>query len=117
MSIISSKQSKKHSLGDWLLAFLALTLVLLMLVPSAGNVYNPIRIAPGTLNSMRADMPINRNVSFAADQQYWDANCNYGWSSDAGCDSIVARSQSCSISIASTYCSEYESYLQQYRDK
>lgn len=111
MSLVSSKQSKKHNLVDLLFVFFALTLILLVLAPSNGNVYNSVRTVPRTLDHTRVNAT-SGDASFTADQRYWDANCNRGWSSDARCDTIVARTQSCSISIASAYCSQYEHYLQ-----
>ena len=117
MSIASSQSSKKYPFVDLLFAFFASTLVLLVLVPSNGNMYNSIRTAPGILDSIRATIPISGDVSFTADQRYWNANCSQEWSSDAWCDTIVARTQTCSRSAASGYCSEYKSYLQEYLNK
>ena len=117
MSIISSKQSKEDNLVDSLFVFLILILILLVLTPSNGNRYGSVRAAPGTLDRMGAGVLTSAEVSFSADQQYWNANCSHGWSSDAGCKMIVLRTQSCSISIESVYCSRYETYLQEYLNK
>jgi hypothetical protein len=57
-------------------------------------------------------LSLNSEVSFASDQQYWSKSCESGWSADATCDAIVARTQSCSISADSAYCSSYKSYLE-----
>ncbi len=120
MSLFSSEQTRKYSCYiDLIFVFFALTLVLLVLVPPSGNIYNAIRTVPRSINNIHIRAPIhegNRNISFAADQQYWNANCSRG-SSDARCDTIIVRAQSCSISVASAYCSQYENYLQKYRDK
>lgn len=117
MSIASSKPSKKHPFVDLLFACFALTLILLALAPSNGNLYNPIRTAPGTLERVRPAILTSEDISFTADQRYWNANCSQGWSSDARCGTIVARTQTCSRSTASGYCSEYKSYLQEYLNK
>ena len=118
MSILSSEQTQKNSLlVDSLFVCLVLTLILLILVPSNWSLYGSVRTAPGSQESTHPDLLTGGNISFAADQQYWDANCNHGWSSGARCDSIVARSQFCSVSVNSVYCSEYKNYLQGRLDK
>jgi hypothetical protein len=117
MSIISSKQAKQQNLVDVLFVCLALTLIVLVLIPSNWNLYNSIRVAPATFDIAPVDSVSTENFSFAADQRYWDANCSHGWSSDARCDSIVAKAQSCSASVSSGYCSEYTNYLKAYNKK
>lgn len=119
MSILSSKQAKQQSLVDMLFVCLALTLVIFILVPSNWKMYNhsPIRLAPGILKSTPADLTLQGNVSFTADQKYWDANCIHGWSSDPGCDAIVLKAQSCTENVMSAYCSQYQNYLQEHRKK
>ena len=117
MSTLSSKQEKRHALVDpvYVLAFLVLVLALLLVGPFAGNASNSIRgIVSGWSG---APSNASANVSFSADQQYWEANCAHGWSSDSGCQSIVERVQSCSISTASAYCSAYEAYMQPFRSQ
>ena len=118
MSTISSKQEKRHALVDpmYVLVFLVLVLALLLVGPFAGNASNSISSALGALSGAPSGLSVDANVSFSADQQYWDANCTRGWSSDATCESIVKRVQSCSISTASAYCSEYDLYLQPFRN-
>jgi hypothetical protein len=112
------KQTKKYTLNiDLLFALFALTLVLFILVPSNENLYISILNAPGALDRPRATLLTSGDVSFTADQQYWAANCSQEWSSDAGCNSIVARTQSCSIRATSGYCSEYKNYLQGYHSR
>jgi hypothetical protein len=117
MSIISSKHVKKHGHVDWLFVLFALALVLLVLAPFNGNIFNFMRTAPEAPQVTRFDLSTSGSVSFAADQEYWDANCSHGWSANAGCDTIVARTQSCSASVDSVYCSEYDKYLQRYRNR
>ncbi|RPJ21694.1 MAG: hypothetical protein EHM33_25455 [Chloroflexi bacterium] len=118
MSIMSLKHTKKYTLNiDLLFALFALTLALLILVPSNENLYISILNAPGALDRPRATLLTSGDVSFAADQQYWAANCGQEWSSDARCNSIVARTQSCSTSAASGYCSEYKNYLREYLNR
>jgi hypothetical protein len=50
-------------------------------------------------------------ASFAQDLQYWDANCSDGRASGSACNMIIARAQSCEISSASRYCSQYKTYM------
>ncbi len=113
MATFSSRQTKKYSfLVDWLFVLFALTLVLLVVVPADGSIYSSIRTAPKAQGSLRPDISTGGHVSFAADQQYWDASCSHGWSSDARCDAIVSRTHSCAVSVDSVYCSAYEKNLQ-----
>src|SRR5687768_8355194 len=117
MSTISSRQEKRHGHLDPILVLVSLTLILALLVfaPPPGNVHNFNSGAFGTLGSLDTGIAAGSIISFASDQQYWDANCSHGWSSDSTCDNIFRRAQSCMISLASAYCSEYDTYLQQFR--
>jgi hypothetical protein len=114
MPIVSSKQTPKYLINiDLIFALFALALVLLILVPSNVNIYNSLRTAPGVLDRIH----LSGDVSFAADQHYWTANCSQDWASDARCGFIAARIQSCSISTVSAYCTEYKHHLQEYLNK
>lgn len=117
MSTISSKQEKRHALVDpvYILVLLVLVLTLMLVGPFAGNASNSILGVLGALSGAPANA--STTVSFTADQQYWDANCTAGWSSDSICETIVQRVQSCSISTASAYCSEYDLYMQPFRSQ
>jgi hypothetical protein len=117
MSTISSRQEKRHAFLDPIRVLISLTLILAFLVfaPPSGNVYNFISGAFGTPGSLDTGIAAGSNISFASDQQYWDANCSHGWSSDSTCENIFRRAQSCVISLASAYCSKYDTYLQQFR--
>lgn len=119
MSTISSKQEKRHGLVDpvYVLAFLVLILALLLLGPLASNAHNFVNSVVGSLGRAPAGVSASANVSFATDQQYWDANCSHGWSSNSSCDDIILRSQSCVANVASAYCSAYKNYLQQFRNQ
>ncbi len=118
MSTISSKQVKRHSLVNPIpiLFLLVLVLALLVFAPFTGNTYDSISSALGAPGNASSGLSANAEASFALDQQYWNTNCSHGWSSDSTCDGIVLRAQSCSISVNSAYCSEYNNYLQQFRD-
>ena len=104
MSVISSKQPRKHVLVNFVFVFLVLLIALLVLVPFRGH---PFGNTPASFSA-------SENVSFTADLQYWNANCSHGWTAEAACKAITARAQSCSINSDSIYCTEYERYLQQY---
>jgi hypothetical protein len=113
MATISSKQEKRHALVDpiYVVLFLVVLLALLLLGPLGSNTSNSITGALGVLSGAPDGVSASA-VSFASDQQYWDANCSRGWSTDSTCETIVQRVQTCSVSTASAYCSEYDLYLQ-----
>jgi hypothetical protein len=117
MATISSNQEKRQALVNptYVLAFLVLLLALLLLGPLSGTTFSSINGVLGALGRAPAEVSASSDVTFALDQQYWDANCSRGWSSDSTCETIVQRVQSCSISTASAYCSEYELYLEPFR--
>jgi len=120
MSTISSKQAKKQGLVDpvYVLVFLVLFLALLLHGPITDTAYSSISSSLGTLDvAAPAGEVASSVVTFNSDQQYWDSNCSHGWSSDSTCEDIVLRSQSCVVSVASGYCSEYDTYLQQFRNQ
>lgn len=119
MATISSNQEKRHAFVNpiYVLVFLVLLLALLLIGPLGANTSNSINGVLGALGSAPAGVSAGSAVTFAADQQYWDANCSHGWSSDSTCETIVQRVQSCSVSTASAYCSEYELYLQPFRSQ
>lgn len=108
MTTLSSKPAKTYRTIDFISVFVFLALILtLVIMPFTGNFSALLSNVKGT----QANVP---SYSFSADQQYWGANCSHGWSSNSTCDDIVTRTQSCSISTESAYCSEYESYLKQF---
>ena len=116
MSTISSKHTKRQGSVDpnVILGLLVLILALVIFTPFTGNLYNSLGTAPSMVDNTHAGIAANVGHSFSSDQQYWDGNCNHGWSSDSTCDDIVSRAQSCSISADSAYCSEYNNYLKQF---
>ena len=115
MSIISSNQQKRQITFDpILILFFSVLLVLLVFAISASNGNYFVEKLLQTRSNVPAGLALNSQVSFAADQLYWSENCESGWSEDATCDAIVARAESCSISVESAYCSAYESYLQEF---
>jgi hypothetical protein len=97
MTTFSSKHEKRQGL---ILASIALIGVLVTFRPLNGRVL---------LAS------VSDAASFASDLRYWDANCSRGWRSDSTCDTLVLKIQSCVIGIGSVYCSEYDTYLQEFR--
>jgi len=114
MSTIPSKQHKRHD-PTLVLTIHVLILALLVFAPQTGNLPHTISGSLATLDSSAAGISNSGEASFVADQQYWDANCSHGWSLDSTCENIVLRAQSCSISLASAYCSQYDTYLQKFR--
>jgi hypothetical protein len=115
MSIITSNQSKRESILDPIfLLFISVLVVLLVFAVAAANRNYFIANVLQTYDSAPAGLSLNSEVSFSSDQRYWSEYCDSGWTSDSACDAIVARAQSCTASVDSTYCSAYESYLQEF---
>jgi hypothetical protein len=117
MATYSSKQEKRQVYGNYVPVLVSVLLigVLVILAPLNASFYSSLNGFLGTWSSAD-NVYINAEViSFSADQTYWDANCDHGWTSDATCDGILARVESCAISVTSPYCSSYESYMQVFR--
>jgi len=115
MSTLSSKPTKTLRPVDFISVFVFLALILILLViPFTGSLYSSLSAALGNGNSSNASVSTGATYSFSADQQYWSATCSHGWSSNSTCDDIVTRSQACSISGESAYCSEYANYLEEF---
>jgi hypothetical protein len=119
MSIISSKPTKKHAVVDpvFVLLFLVLVLALLVFAPLTDSMSDSFRSTFASLGNSSTNLSAKSEASFASDLKYWDTYCSKGWNSDAVCDAIVARSQSCAISVDSVYCSQYENYLKRQLSK
>ena len=114
MSIITSNQQKRQTtLDPIVILFVSVLLVLLVFAISAANGNFLVEKVFQFRHGATAELSLNNQVSFAADQLYWSEYCESGWSADATCDAIVARAESCSISAESAYCSAYEDYLQE----
>jgi hypothetical protein len=113
MSTISPNQTKSQGLIDpiFILAVLVVILTFVVFAP-ANNLYNSVENTLGSFGNTAAGLTASSVVSFSSDQQYWEENCSRGWSSDATCDVIVQRTQYCSVSVESAYCSAYDKYLQ-----
>ena len=116
MSTFSSKQQKSQGLVDMLLilASIAVISLLVLLGSRADTLYDSFERVHETQGFVNAGVSNNPVVSFASDEQYWNANCSHGWGSNSKCDDIVSRAQSCEIGYGSNYCSEYETYMQEF---
>jgi hypothetical protein len=115
MSTFSSKSAKTYAPADPMsIVVLLVLIVALLIAPFTTEIYESLGEALSAVRSAPASLSANSNAVFGVDLQYWTANCSNGWSSDVTCDAIVARSQSCAISLDSAYCSEYNNYLQQF---
>jgi hypothetical protein len=117
MSIISSKQQASRPLDPIFVLFLFTMVLLVFFAVFTGNIYHVANGLLGISDNTSTVLSLKSEPSFVADQQYWAANCTDGWSDGSMCETIVLRSQSCSISADSAYCSEYASYLQAYFDQ
>lgn len=117
MITISSKRNRAKSLPDPIVV-LTYTLVIGALL-FWGAYTSTFHTSPGRTNQApnMVDVYTDPEASFAEDLQYWDANCSYGQDSDLACKMIMAKAQSCEISTASTYCSEYKTYMQQFLNR
>ena len=117
MATIPAKRYKRQSLPDPIVV-LIYTLVIGALLfwgaytgifhASAGGAFRT-----PSMVSISADSA----ASFDTDLQYWDANCSHSRDLDSTCNLIIARAQSCAISTASTYCSEYRTYIRQFPNR
>ena len=115
MATYSSKQEKNQPLVDPILVFI------LVLSISTLVVFGPLHInVNSSVRSAAHNFSPSTAVSFAADEQYWSAHCNHGWSSDFACENIVSRAQACYTGLAgftSTYCTEYDAYMKQFQKR
>ena len=119
MATYSSKQEKRQVWGNSVPVLVSVLLIgaFVILAPLNASFYSSINGVLGTWGSTDGIYTNAEVVSFTADQTYWDANCGHGWSSDAKCDGIFSRVQSCAISVTSPYCSSYENYMQELFNK
>ena len=115
MTTIPSKRYRNQSSTDPIAALTyALAIGILLIYGANPGVFQPsVGRTLGIQNSVHS-VSLGSKISFAADARYWDANCSRGWTSDSACDVIAGRAQSCEISGASTYCSEYKTYMQRF---
>ena len=118
MATFSSKQEKKHVISNQMTVLLAVALIGVFVIfgPLNATLYNSINNVLASFDNPDS-LSVSTDASFTSDQNYWSNNCSHGWASDATCDAIVSRVQSCEIGLASTYCSSNESYIQQYFNK
>ena len=119
MATYSSKQEKRQVWGNSVPVLVSVLLIgaFVILAPLNASFYSSINGVLGTWSSTDGIYTNAEVISFTADQSYWDANCGHGWSSDATCDGIFSRVQSCAISVTSPYCSSYEHYMQELFNK
>ena len=114
MATYSSKQEKRQVFGNYVPMLVSVLLIgaLVVLAPLNASFYSSLNGFLGTWNSADNVYTNAEAVSFSTDQTYWDANCDHGWTSDATCDGILSRVESCAISVVSPYCASYENYMQ-----
>jgi hypothetical protein len=119
MSTISSKPEKRRVLisPDMAFFFALLIGVIVVLGVPLGHKYDPLN-ATETLGTAAIGSDFNSGATtFAADEQYWEANCSHGWSSNARCDDILSRAKLCEKGLDSAYCSDYANYMQRIHDR
>ena len=119
MATFPSKQKKRQDWVDPLLVLVSVAVLSMLIAfgPLNGNVDSSIGSALVAQGGAADNASSSVGVSFAADLQYWDAKCSHGWTSDATCDALVSRIQSCALGVGLAYCSEYDAYMQQFRDQ
>jgi len=114
MATISSKQKRLIVVNPIaVLASLSLIAALLVLWPFTGSL-NDLRVSEPGASGGESVLAGSTVVSFAADEQYWNANCSHGWSGNSSCDDIVARVNSCVVDLNSQYCTQYDAYMEQF---
>lgn len=118
MATFSSKQEKKQGISNQMIALLAVALIGAFVIFGSLNaaLYYSINNVLASFDSPDS-VSVNTDASFTSDKKYWSDNCSHGWSSDATCETIVARVQSCQLSLASAYCTSNENYMQAYFNK
>ena len=118
MATFSSKQEKKQGISNQMTILLAVALVGAFVIfgPMNAALYNSIDSLLASFDSPDG-VSVSTDASFTSDQNYWSDHCSHGWDSDATCDAIVARVQSCEVGLASAYCTSNESYIQEYFNK
>ena len=116
MATYSSKQEKRQVGGNYVPILVSVLLVgaFVILAPLNASFYSSLNGVLGTWTGTDGVYTNAEVVSFSADQTYWDSNCGHGWASDATCDSILYRVQSCNLGFATPYCSSYENYMQEF---
>ena len=116
MTTFSSKQEKNPGISNQMTILLAVALIGAFVIfgPLSASLYNSIDSVLASFDSLDG-IAVSTDASFISDQNYWSDNCSHGWASDATCDAIVSRVQSCEAGLASTYCTSNESYIQQFK--
>ena len=115
MATYPSKQEKRQGLNDPTALLLSVMLIgaLLILGPVNTSLHNSINGVLGIWDGANG-VYSSTEISFDADQQYWESSCSHGWISDSTCDAIFSRVQTCALNVTSPYCSSYEDYLQEF---
>ena len=118
MATFSSKHEKRQGLSNQMTVLLAVALIGAFVIfgPMNAALYNSINSVLASFDSPDG-IAVSTDASFTSDQNYWSDNCSHGWASDATCDAIVSRVQSCQLSLASAYCASNENYMQAYFNK
>lgn len=112
----SKKQKKGKGFSNPISVLISVTLLGTFAVFAPFNVsffdsININRILPSFY--IPNSVSVTPEPSFASDQNYWNENCSHGWGSDATCDTITFRVQSCLVNESSLYCSAYETYMKE----
>jgi len=118
MATYSSHQEKRQATVDPIIVLLAVALLCALVAfgPLNGRLLGS---SHGALlqSGSASEVSLNAGTSFASNLQYWDTTCSHGWKSDSTCDALAAAAQFCVVGIGtdSAYCSQYDTYLNQFR--
>lgn len=115
MATFTSKQEKKQGISNQMTVLLTVAVIGAFVIFGLLNtmLYSSINSVLASFGNTDG-VSVSTEASFTSDLNYWIDNCNHGWASDATCDAIVSRVQSCQVGLASAYCTSNETYLQQY---
>ena len=118
MATYSSHQEKRQAVVDPIIVLLAVALLCALVAfgPLNGRVLGASYSA-FLQSGSASEVSLNAGTSFASNLQYWNTTCSHGWKSNSTCDALAAAAQFCVLGIGtdSAYCSQYDSYLKQFR--
>ncbi len=118
MATYSTHQEKRQGMVDPIVVLLFVTLLCALVAfgPLNGSLLGS---SHGALlqGGSASEVSLNAGTSFASNLQYWNTTCSHGWKSNSTCDALAAAAQFCVVGLGtdSAYCSQYDTYLEQFR--
>jgi len=121
MATYASHQEKRQGMVDPIVVLLFVTLLCALVAfgPLNGRVLSSSHGALLTQGGSAGEISVNAGTSFTSNLQYWNSTCSHGWTKNSTCDALASAAQFCVIGVGtdSAYCSEYDTYLQQFRGR